>query len=413
MYTELNLRLTEEQEALKNSVHKFAKEVLRPAGEKIDQMQPEDIFSRNSLWWQCKRQMRELGFHATFIPEQYGGTGMGPVEHHIIWEEMGWGSVGLALSQDVDVYPASWLIRMSPNNERLIEEFVKPYANDFEAKMVGCWGLTEPNHGSDNVAVRTPYFKDPNITHSVKARKNGNNWIISGQKSAWISNGPVATHVLLFVGIDASKGIGGGGIAVVPLDLSGVSKGPVLKKLGQLDLPQGEIFFDDVEIPPEFMLVGPDRYAFWVGQVLAVANCGMSANFTGVARAAFEIALTYSKERVQGGKLLGEHQLIQKKLFDMFIRVETARTFSRAAVEYCFTVIPPPIKYAVAAKIYCTEAAYQNTHDAIQILGGYGLSKEYPAEKLFRDARAALIEDGTSEVLGLIGANSIIKTYTP
>jgi len=411
MYTELNLRLTEDQESLKANIHKFAKEVLRPAGDKIQDLAPEEVVKEDSIWWKVKKQCRELGLHASFIPEKYGGTGLGPLEHHILWEELGWGSVGLALSQDVDVYPAAWALRMAPKNERLIEELVEPYVRDAEARIVGCWGLTEPDHGSDSLIAGLPEFRDPNIRHNVKAGKVGHRWLISGQKSAWISNGPTATHALLFVGVDQSKGMSGGGIAVVPLDLPGVSKGPVLHKLGQLDLPQGELFFDEVEIPEEYMLVGPERYEFWVQQVLSVANCGMAALFTGVARAAFELALTYSKERIQGGRPLHRHQLIQKKIFDMFVRMETARAFSRAAVEYCFTVIPAPIEYAVSAKVYCTQAAYRNADEALQIYGGYGLSKEYPIEKIYRDARASLVEDGTSEVLSLIGAHNIIKSY--
>lgn len=411
MYLELDLQLTERQEALKASVHKFAKEVFRPAGEKIDKADPEDILSPGTLWWQCKKQFREIEMHASFIPEKYDGLGLGPMEHHIVWEELGWGSVGLALSQDVDVYPVAWGLRMAPKNERIIEEIVKPYVNDTENKIVGCWGLTEPNRGSDSLIAGLPEFRDPNIRHNVKARKDGNKWIVSGQKSAWVSNGPVASHALLFVGIDPDKGMSGGGIAIVPLDLPGITKGPILQKLGQIDLPQGELFFDDVELPEDYMLIGPERYEFWVQQVLSVANCGMASVFTGSARAAFEMALEYSKERVQGGKVLNQHQLIQKKLFDMFVRVETARAYSRAAVRYCFTAIPPPIEYAVSAKVYCTEAAYRNADDALQIFGGYGLSKDYPIEKLYRDARAALIEDGTSDVLSLIGARNIIRSY--
>lgn len=413
MYTELNLSLTDEQLELKMTLHRFAKDVLRPAGEEIDKMHRDELLKKDSLWWDCKKKIRSLGIHAAFFPEKLGGTAMGPIEHHIIWEEMGWGAVGLGLAQEVDVYPAAWALRMSPGNKRLLDELIEPYINDYEGDIVGCWGLTEPNHGSDNLMAGTPQFRNPEITHTVKAKKKGSSYIISGQKSAWISNGPVATHCLLFLGIDSDKGMSGGGIAVVPLGLPGVSRGPQLWKLGQRALPQGEIFFDDVEIPEDYMLVGPDRYEFWVQQVLSVANCGMSALFTGVARAAFELALTYAKERIQGGKPISGHQLVQKRLFDMFVRVETARAYSRAAVQYCFTVIPPPIEYAVSAKVYCTQAAYQNADDALQIYGGYGLSREYPIERLYRGARASLIEDGCSEVLGLIGAANILRSYRP
>lgn len=411
MYTDLNLRLTDEQEELKDTLHRFAKEVLRPAGEALDKAGPEAVLSPGSPFWRARKKMREMGLHLTFIPERFGGAGMGPMEHHIVWEELGWGSVGLAISQDVDVYPAAWLLRMAPNNQRLIEEVIKPYVDDAEGRMIGCWGLTEPLHGSDMLMAGTPQFKDPSITQSLRARKEGHTWILNGQKSAWISNGPVATHALLFVGIDAAKGMSGGGICVAPLDLPGVSKGPVLKKLGQLDLPQGEVFFDEVRIPEEYMIVTPERYEFWVEQVLAVANCGMASLFTGVARSAFELALDYAKERIQGGRPIAGHQILQKKLFDMFLKVETARAYSRAVVEYCFTTIPAPLAYAVSAKVYATQAAFEVAHDALQTFGGYGLTKEYPIEKIFRDARASMLEDGSSEVLALIGAANILRSY--
>jgi alkylation response protein AidB-like acyl-CoA dehydrogenase len=203
----------------------------------------------------------------------------------------------------------------------------------------------------------------------------------------------------------------GSGVAIIPLNLPGVSRGKPLNKLGQRALNQGEIFFDNVRIPEHYMIVQSAGYPFILDNILAGANAGMSALFTGVARAAFEEALAYCKERVQGGKPIAEHQLVQKKLFDMFIKVESARCLSRAALTYNATTSPPATQYSIAAKVYCTEAAFEVASDAIQLLGGYGLAKDLPVEKLFRDARASMIEDGTNEVLSLAGARKLIDSY--
>ena len=218
-------------------------------------------------------------------------------------------------------------------------------------------------------------------------------------------------EALAFVAIDRSMGQAGNGVAVIPLDLPGVSKGKPLNKLGQRDLNQGEIFFDNVRIPKHYMLVEPAGYLFTVDLILAGANAGMAATFTGVARAAFEEALRYSKERVQGGKLICEHQAVQMKLFDMFIKVEAGRALSRAAMIYNSTTLPPAVQYSVAAKVFCTEAAFTVASDAVQLFGGYGLSKELLVEKLFRDARASMIEDGCNDVLALAGVRQVIDKY--
>ncbi|MFH2099315.1 MAG: acyl-CoA dehydrogenase, partial [Pseudomonadota bacterium] len=224
---------------------------------------------------------------------------------------------------------------------------------------------------------------------------------------AWVSNGTIATHSLLYLNIDPGMGMAGGGIAIVPLNIPGVRKGAPLDKMGQRALNQGEIFFDNARIPAEYMLVDQEAYEGILDLTLATANASMGAMFTGVARAAYEMALDYSRERIQGGKPLFEHQLIKHKLFSMFTKVEACRSLSRAALVYNLCNSPPLIQYSIASKVFCTQAALEVTNDAVQILGGIGLTKEYPAEKFFRDARAGLLEDGANDSLMLTGAHSL------
>ena len=147
--------------------------------------------------------------------------------------------------------------------------------------------------------------------------------------------------------------------------------------------------------------------------MLAGANAYMGSAFTGLARAAFEEALVYTQNRVQGGVPISEHQLVQKKLFDMFVKVETSRQLSRATMLYNHGTFPPGTQYSISSKVYCTQAAFEVASEAIQLHGGYGLTKEMYVEKLFRDARASMIEDGSNDILSLTAAQKILDQYTP
>jgi alkylation response protein AidB-like acyl-CoA dehydrogenase len=292
-------------------------------------------------------------------------------------------------------------------SERLIEEIIEPFCACKDASIVGCWGITEPEHGTDTLCPFTPQFTDPNISGQVTARLDGDEYIIEGQKSAWVSNGTIATHTLAYLTIDMSKGMSGGGICIIPLDLPGVRKGKPLDKMGQRALNQGEIYFDSVRVPKEYMLVDEESYGAMLDITLSTANAGMGAMFVGVARAAYEEALAYSKQRIQGGKPLFEHQMIKHKLFNMFTKIEAARALSRAAMIYNYNNTPPMIEYSIASKVFSTNVSLEVTSEAIQIFGGNGLSREYPIEKYFRDARAGLIEDGANDSLMITGAHHL------
>jgi alkylation response protein AidB-like acyl-CoA dehydrogenase len=283
----------------------------------------------------------------------------------------------------------------------LVERFASP-----DHPEIGCWAITEPDHGSDTLAFDQPHFGDPSIRANCIATKDGDEWVIRGQKAAWVSNGTIATVAALFCTIDPSQGFKGGGVALVPLDLLGVSRGAPLDKLGQRALNQGEIFFDDVRIPSEYMVVGSDAYSTVVELVLATANAFMGTTFVGVARAAYEHALEYSRQRVQGGVPIFQHQNVKSKLFRMFSQVEAARSLSRRVMLYNSTQ-PPLVQYSIASKTFCTQTAFEVASQALQIFGGNGLSREYPVEKLLRDARASMIEDGCNDLLGLVGAEKL------
>jgi alkylation response protein AidB-like acyl-CoA dehydrogenase len=404
-YLDLNMELTDEQIALKEAAHKFAAEVLRPAGLELDKIDDPEEVIKSPIFWGAMKKGFELGYHTIFLPDTYGGLGLEPLEVHIVCEELGWGSVDLGIGIGVSSFPA-FFASMLPG-ERLEKEIIYPFCENKDATFIGCWGITEPDHGTDTLCPGTAEFYNPKIKGQVTARLDGDEWVINGQKAAWVSNGTIATHCLTYLSIDPAMGMAGGGICIVPLDLPGVSKGRALNKLGQRALNQGEIFFDDVRVPKEYMLVDQESYESMLDLTLSTANAGMGALFTGTARAAYEEALRYSKERVQGGKLLYEHPTIKHKLFNMFMKVEAARALSRAAMIYNYNNTPPATQYSIAAKVFCTNTAFEVANDAVQIFGGCGVSKEYAVEKMFRDARAALIEDGGNDSLMITGAHQL------
>lgn len=405
LYKELNIDLTKEQQAVKEETHRFAKEVLRPAGLELDKIHDPAEMIQTPLFKDTFKKGYELGYHTIFLPDTWGGLSSDPLETHIIFEELAWGSVDFAVGIGVSCFPA-FFASMVPD-ERLIDEIIVPFCENADASMIGCWGITEPDHGTDTLAPFTPEFRNPAIKGQTLAIPDGDSYIIQGQKAAWVSNGSIATHCLLYPSIDPSKGLAGGGICIVPLDLPGVKRGAPLDKLGQRALNQGEIYFDNVRIPKEYMLVDPDSYEAMLDITLSTANVAIGTMFVGVARAAYEEALAHAKTRVQGGKPLFAHQMIKHKLFNMFMKIEAGRALSRAAMIYNYNNTPPDIEYSVAAKVFCTNTAFEVTSEAVQIFGGSGVSREYPVEKFFRDARAGMIEDGANDSLMITAAHHL------
>jgi acyl-CoA dehydrogenase len=194
---------------------------------------------------------------------------------------------------------------------------------------------------------------------------------------------------------------------LVPLDLDGVGRGKPLDKLGQRSLNQGELYFDEVRVPASYMVVPPELSALSHDVVLATANGGMGTAFVGLAQAAFDLALAYAKEREQGGGPIIRHQSVQARLFEMYRKVEAARGLNRRCISLNSMAMPPKLEMAVASKVTSTQTAFEVASEALQIFGGNGLSREYPIEKMLRDARASMIEDGCNHVLSLAAAKRL------
>jgi len=397
---DIEVDLTEQERAVRDTAHKFAEEIVRPAGVQLDRLaDPAQVIAADSVLWDVFAKYREIGLGDLEASQ----SDLSPTQRarlrFVINEELGWGDSGLAISLGVSGFPQ--LFAGVSGRPSLIERYCVP-----NNREIGCWAVTEPDHGSDTLSVTESHFGDPALKANCIARPEGNEYVIRGQKSAWVSNGTIATVAALFCTIDPSQGFRGGGVCLVPLGLPGVSRGKPLDKLGQRALNQGEIFFDEVRIPKEYMVVGSENYTDVVQSVLTLANAGMGTIFVGVARASLELALAYAKERVQGGVPIIEHQSVKARLFKIFAQTEAARSLARRVMLYNSTQIPL-LQYAIASKVFCTNTAFEVASVALQIFGGNGLSREYPIEKLVRDARASMIEDGCNELLSLVGATKL------
>lgn len=396
--------LTDIEAEFQQTLRKFAVEVMRPIGRKLDRMTPEAIIAADSPYWEFRRRYLDLGVRLESLAQM-------PVEQRarmfcLIFEELGYGDAGLAISVGAGMLPQ--YISALFQNEFLMKRFPE--------EMLGCWAITEPDHGSDMLdptgaarPVEGRYGR-PNCVVTFA----GDKVVINGQKSAWVSNGTIAEVCILYAAADTGAGPDPvrGCVVVLPMDLPGVTRGKPLDKLGQLGDPQGEVFFNNVEVPLEYVLAGPDDYQRAVYCVHAEANVLMGATFTGAARAAYDMAYAYAHERRQGGVPIIRHQSVASRLFHMFRKVEAACALTRRVALFNQSMPIPALQAAMAAKVTGTQLAFEVASEAVQMFGGNGVTREYPVEKIFRDARSALIEDGCNEMLAIKGGYLLADSTT-
>ena len=408
-FLELDLEISKEAQAILKEVQKFSREVMRPAGIELDKLNdPADVYAKGSVYWDVVKGYRELGLHAAAFPKELGGLAedMDPKVGPLISETMGHADAGLQISLGVSVMPF-YVATLSP--EPAMQQMIKDYINDTSGEITGCWAITEPQHGSDGILGINPQYDDPKCGYDLIAELKGDEYILNGQKSAWVSNGTIATHASLHVNLDPSKGMQGSGICVIPLDLPGISRGKPLDKIGQRPLNQGEIFFQDVKIPKANMVVADSPTATMMAKmILTAANGGMGQTFVGLAQAAYDEAITYARQRIQGGVPIFEHKNIKLQLFSMFTKVESARALARRVNFYNRNTQPGSLPHAIASKILSTNTSFEVASEAISVFGGNGLAREYVIEKIFRDARASMIEDGENNALAIGGADDLI-----
>jgi alkylation response protein AidB-like acyl-CoA dehydrogenase len=402
--TGLEPKQSETEVGILAGVRRFAEKMMRPVGRKLDELHdPNQVIAPDSPLWGMLGEFQGLGLtvEAIFsLPPEERGRIMSSA-----FEELGWGDGGLAIVLGASTVP--WIVMHMMGRHDLLERYPE--------NRVGCWGITEPDHGSDildfgrQTAHPGSSYGKPNCI----VRVDGDELVITGQKAAWVSNGPIAQLCCLYAAFDDGSGQSQQNakqcVVLVPLDRPGVSRGKVLDKLGQRPLPQGEIFFDEVRVPADHLLAKPGaEYAQAIYGVLTEANSIMSSVWTGAARAAYEHALDYAHTRRQGGVPIIQHQNVRYRLFHMFRKVEVARAMSRRVMFYNHTMPIGALQGSIAAKITGTQTAFEVASEAIQMFGGNGVSREYPVEKLLRDARSSMIEDGCNEMLAIKGGSFLV-----
>ena len=372
----IDFELNDEQKAAIDMAHDFAQNELRPIAEEWDRKGefPGDLILPKAA---------QAGLTSAGIPEEYGGGGLDPLTAAMVFEEMFWGCAGLATSIGANNL-ASAPILISGTEEQ--KQKWLPRLCDEKNPKLAAFALTEPGAGSDVSAI------------STTAKEEGDHWVLNGQK-CFITNGGIADVYTVFAQTD--QGLSG---FIVGGDYEGVTMGSHEDKLGIRASHTAEVFFENVKVPKEDMLGAPGSAFVTVMLTLDQTRAGVAAGAIGIARAAFEESLAYSKERVQFGKPIIVNQAISFMLVDMMMKIDAGRKLYYYAgwlANKMALTGKTSRRLSVCsseAKAFCGDTAMEVTTNAIQVMGGYGYMKDYPVEKYFRDAKIMQIYEGTAQI---------------
>ncbi len=377
----VDFTLTDEQKDIRELAHDFATKEMRPVAWEYDRDStwPEEIVEK--AW--------EVGLMNNHIPEEYGGPGLDYLTGCLIEEELGWGCSGIGTSLMCNG------LATAPIALGGSEEIKKKYLGRLtEEPLLASFCLTEPDAGSDVSGMKT------------NAVKQGDKYVVNGSK-CFITNGSHANYYTVYAKTDKEAGHRGISAFVVDRDLDGVTVDKKEDKLGQRASNTATISFNDVEIPAENLL-GEENKGFKLAMMtLDRTRPGVSAMAVGIARAAFEFASDYSKERVQFGVPIAMHQAIQFMIADMATKVEAARLL----VWKSGVLLDQGQRNTLLsshAKRFAADSAMEVAVDAVQVYGGYGFIKEYPVEKLMRDAKIMQLYEGTSQIQRLVIAREVL-----
>ncbi|MBR0693229.1 acyl-CoA dehydrogenase family protein [Bradyrhizobium lablabi] len=404
----LDSDLSAEEREFQARVRRFALDVMRPTSAQLDKMTAQELIDPSSPLWKYLQSFEELGI-APSVLIQLGPERLKRILP-IVFEELGYGDAGLAVAAFISKR-AEFAVRANGDPE-LIKEF---------GHLRGCWIATYPDRGSD-VIDYSGFELAAGSTQSVatlQAKVSSSEIVLTGRSSEWIACAPIAECALIHCPADYGDGPlrpdGGvfGAVLVVPLDLPGVSRGTPSEMIGQRCLPIGSIKFDDVRLPTKYLLHGKEEYHASMFGVLTAAVMSIGAIATGVATAAFERALEYSRERRQGGVPLVRHQLVRWRLYEMWRKVEVSRAMLRRAAAFNFSAEGPHLLASITAKTTAIEAATDVALEAIRIFGANGVGRQYPVEKLLRDIQGCTIQSGEDHTLGLQAANWLLRGYQP
>ncbi len=379
----MDFSLNDEQQMIQKLARDFAQRELAPAAAELDE---KAEFPARHL-----PKLAELGFMGMMISTRWGGSGLDTLSYVLALEEVSAGCASTAVTMSVNNSLYCGPIEKYGNDAQR-ERCLIPFA---QGKKLGAYCLSEPGTGSDAANQQT-----------VALRK-GNHYILNGRKN-FITNGPYADAMIVFAMTDKDKRHKGISAFIVDKSFPGFSVGKVEKKLGIRSSATSEIVLDDCEVPAENLL-GAEGQGFAIAMnTLDHGRIGIATQALGISRAAFEHAVRYSREREAFGKPIGDFQAIQWMLADMAMKLDAARLLIHRAAwlkdrgESC-------TKEAAMAKLFASEASNFITNKAVQIHGGYGYIREYPVERLLRDARITEIYEGTSEIQRLVIARNVLK----
>jgi alkylation response protein AidB-like acyl-CoA dehydrogenase len=377
--------LTDEQREIREVCRDFAAREIRPIALEVDEADTE-------MPWDVWYKAAGLGLTSFMLPSEYGGAGLTDcLTGCIVQEELCYGCSGIGnLITSGGFFAEPILVLGSEEQKR---RWIEPLAGD--RPPLGALATTEPASGSDAASIQTV------------AERKGEGYVLRGQKT-WISNGGLAEYYVVFATIAPGTGARGVTAFVVERGDGGITFGPPMKKMGQRAILNAEMFLEDVEVPPDRRLGEEGEGFSGLMQTFDRSRITLGAAATGLARAALEYAVEYAKTREQFGKPIGEHQAVAFRLADMATRVDAARLLVWRAARLV-DAGQEVAKEAAMAKLFASETAMWCTWAAVQTLGGWGYSREYPVEKWMRDAKLEEIEEGTSDIQRLIISRRLLR----
>jgi alkylation response protein AidB-like acyl-CoA dehydrogenase len=382
----MDFTLTEEQIAIQKLARDFVKQEVEPVAAERDRI----INWEERMPWDLVEKASALGLRQLPFPEKWGGAGADVLTCCIAGEELAVGDLGFAVNLDQTWKLAHILESIEPTvREPWIERLCK------EPRFLTAIAITEPGAGSDHQGL----YDDSSIQLNTRAEKKGGKWVINGMKH-YVSNGPCAELYVVAARTDMSKNLREGLSGfLVPRETLGFSTGRVHEKIGQRLSMNSELFFENVEVPEDHLILGEGRMWEIRGRLLSSGKPEAAANCIGVGRAAFEKSLAYSRERFQGGKLIGEHQAVATMLADMAIGLDVARTMVYRSAWAVNHQDPYDFTLGWKAKVFASEVAFDCARWGVEIFGGAGIMQAAPMEKYLRDASTFLHSDGTNQVL--------------
>ncbi len=365
-------KFSDVQSMIRENVRKLAREELAPLAPIYDE---KEEFNKEGF-----QKLAELGLLGITVPEEYGGAGSDIIGATIVMEELGAVDPALALSYgDHTILCANNILIHARNEQK------KKYLPDLASgRKIGAMALTEPEAGSDALSIKTT------------AVKEGDHYILNGTKT-FITNGPVADIFVVYAKTSPEKGKRGISIFIVEKNFPGFHVGKKLKKMGMRSSPTSEIYFEDCIVPAENLMGEEDGGLYAMLQNLDIERITLSGISLGIIRESLEISLRYAQERKQFGQPIGNFQMIQEKIANMTILYNAARNLVYTAAFKALNGEKANMEAAMA-KVFASEAATTAALNAVQILGGYGYTRDFPVERLARDAKLMEIGAGTSEI---------------